>query len=440
MTPTSVEEVTAAVAATDWAALLPAHRAAGDDQPVGGPTCLDALDLADGRVLLVVADRSGRVYPVPAVRDGSAVRRARPGEGAAADAVALLAGPMDGQGSHGRFRVTTWHHRAATGERPITVDQTNESVVVGDAAVVKWSVLADPGPHPAPSLLDSLAAAGFTGTPRPWGALEWFPPGEPDPRLLALVTGYLPGAVDGWTWAVDLLRQAATSGDLSPVQVAGGSVGALVGSFHLALAGTVTEGAFDAAAWRSAALADLERALSVSTGRAHDVLIAHADQVRHALEAMALDTGTGIRVHGDLHVGQVLRSVEDGDASYLLTDFEGNPVATPSERLRPQPAALDVAGTAQSIMHAGLVVRRHHPDVDPSLVDAAADRMRDAFLESYRAGTAAHPWLLEERLLRPFALRQVCREFIYAATHLPRWSHVPEAALPMLLAGARDET
>jgi maltokinase len=36
-------------------------------------------------------------------------------------------------------------------------------------------------------------------------------------------------------------------------------------------------------------------------------------------------------------------------------------------------------------------------------------------------------------VLRPLALRQLCREFTYAATHLPRWSSVPEAALPMLL-------
>jgi maltokinase len=42
---------------------------------------------------------------------------------------------------------------------------------------------------------------------------------------------------------------------------------------------------------------------------------------------------------------------------------------------------------------------------------------------------------LDERLLRPLALQQVCREFTYAATHLPRWSYVPEAALPMLLEG-----
>ena len=433
MTSASLAEVAVAVAEAGWSALLPGHRADGDDQPVGRPTFLDALALGDGLLLVTVADDNGRVHPVPLVQDGATVRRAHPGDGAATAAVALLGG--DGA-DRGRFRVTTWHHRETGGEHPITVDQTNESVVVGDAAVVKWSVRAELGPHPAPSLLDSLARAGFAGTPEPWGAVQWSPPGEPQPRLLALVTGYVPGAVDGWTWVVDLLREAAVASDPGAVVAAGEAVGELVASFHQALVGTASDSAFDPAAWRSAALADLQRALDVSTGRARDVLTAHAEQVRRVLGAMAVDGRAGIRVHGDLHVGQVLRAEREGGAEYLLTDFEGNPVAPPSERARAQPAALDVAGLAQSIVHAGLVVRRHHPQVDARLVGDAAERMRSTFLDAYRTSLGDHQDLLDERLLRPFALRQVCREFIYAATHLPRWSYVPEAALPLALTGS----
>ena len=130
-----------------------------------------------------------------------------------------------------------------------------------------------------------------------------------------------------------------------------------------------------------------------------------------------------LRVHGDLHVGQVLRA---GAAPYYyrLTDFDGNPVVPPAERIREQPAAVDVAGMAQSFTHAGIVTRKHNPDLDPEKVLATAAAGRAAFLNAYPA---------DERLVRPFALRQVCREFTYAATHLPRWSYVPEAALPMAL-------
>ena len=68
-------------------------------------------------------------------------------------------------------------------------------------------------------------------------------------------------------------------------------------------------------------------------------------------------------------------------------------------------------------------------------VDAMESVLSGSFLESYRGGLADadQSALFDARLVRPFRLRQVCREFTYAATHLPRWSYVPEAALPALL-------
>lgn len=86
------------------------------------------------------------------------------------------------------------------GERTFGVDQTNESVVVGERAVVKWMRTAEPGPHPARPMLDALLRRGFTGMPKPWGLVEWQGPADTAPRLLATVDTLLPGAVDGWTW------------------------------------------------------------------------------------------------------------------------------------------------------------------------------------------------------------------------------------------------
>jgi maltokinase len=420
----------AATARAGWAALLPPHRAHGEDQPVGRPTCVATLDLADGFVLGVVEDESGRTYPVPLVAAGSQVRRARAGDGAAEALVDLLAG---GSRGHDGFDLTVWRHRPATSERAVEVDQTNESLVVGERAVVKWTFLADEGPHPAPSLLAELERNGFTGMPRPWAALQWRPSPDSPQRLLALVTEYLPDAEDGWTWAVEELRMAAQAGEEEPARRVGGPVGELVASFHRALAGTARPSTTaEAAAWRSDALADLDRALAVSSGRAHDVLVRHEAEARAVLQDMPTDALV-LRVHGDLHVGQVLRTRDGASSTYALTDFDGNPVVPPAERIREQPAALDVAGTAQSFLHAGLVVRKHHPDLDPGSVDRAAEAARSAFLDTYRRALGDRPELLDEQLIRPFALRQVCREFTYAATHLPRWSYVPEAALPILL-------
>lgn len=418
------------VARAGWEQLLPAHRAHGSDQPVGAPHCLAAVKLADGLELVVAQDDAGRTWPVPLHTDARGdVRRAVAGDGASEALLRLLGG---GDRTVGDVTVTAWHHELAAGERAITVDQTNESVVVGERAVVKWTVVADEGPHPAISLLAALESAGFTGTPRPWGAVDW------RGRLVAIAVDYVPGAVDGWTWAVQEIRDAALSGDLSGVGAAGAAVGELVASFHLALRGTARPATAEETSRRpSQATDDLDQALAVTTGEAHDALQRHEAALRELL-TQAPDAATVMRVHGDLHIGQVLRTQAADGPRYLLTDFDGNPVVPPSERGLDQPAAVDVAGMAQSFTHAGLVVRKHNPDLSPEAVTAAAASARAAFVDAHRRGLGDHASLLDEALLQPLAARQVCREFVYAATHLPRWSYVPEAAVAMLLDPGSD--
>ncbi|MEQ6901374.1 hypothetical protein [Nocardioides sp. YIM 152588] len=401
---------------------------------VGSPhvVVLDRLPLVAGLDLLVVADPDGDPHgdprPVPWV--AAEGRRAEPGDHAAVALVALLA---EGSRQVGRFRVTSWQGAALVGERSFGVDQTNESVVVGERAVVKWMRVAEPGPHPAPPMLAALTARGFAGTPRPWGLIEWQGPDDAAPRLLATVDTLLKDAVDGWTWAVDDVRAAVDSGSTAVVEESGARLGALVADLHAALAGTGRAAtAADVAAWGADATADLTQALAVTSGPAHDLLAARAEEVRRRLAVPDRLVGSPlILAHGDLHVGQVLRA---GD-TYVVTDFDGNPVVPAGQRTTPQPAALDVAGMAQSITHAAYVLRKHEPDRPVADVRAASDAFVSAFLTTYaeRLDGLGAAELLEPALIEPFRLRQVCREFTYAATHLPRWSYVPEAAIVDLL-------
>ncbi|MFD0520818.1 hypothetical protein [Paractinoplanes durhamensis] len=90
-------------------------------------------------------------------------------------------------------------------ERPITVDQTNVSVVVGERVVVKWMRTPEPDAR-APRLLAHLAAAGFTRMPPPHAALFR------DGALVALVTGFLPEAEDGWDWCTNALLASLDGG------------------------------------------------------------------------------------------------------------------------------------------------------------------------------------------------------------------------------------
>jgi maltokinase len=406
--------------------LLPG-RSGYQPATVPGPfTLLDALELAPGSWVAVVADASGARYPVPlaSLPDG-ALRRARAGDGVAQALTARLSGgPAPG------FTLDTWHSEECAGERSVDVDQTNDSVVVGERAVVKWSVRTDPGPAPAAARIASLARAGFSGMPRPWGMLRH------GGALVATVTELLPGAEDGWQWLVsDVGAYARGELSLEAVVEPARSLGALAARMHRALPRRGRADADLAVRWHDRAQRELTEALGLVHGMEGDRLSALAGQVTAGLRPLAQAAGTPlIDAHGDLHVGQVLRwrPADSDQPAYAVTDFDGNPVLPPEQRVEAQPAAADVAGLLQSLEHAALVVLKRVAGVDTQAVRAWSPVARAGLLDAYRTeqGDAG---LLDESLLRPLRLRQVVREHLYAAQHLPRWSYVPHAALPALL-------
>lgn len=399
---------------------------------------LDALDLGAGRWLAVVVDADGDRWTVPLVVEGHGVRRAAPGD---AVAEALLAA-LPGLGVTSPFVADSWRAEDVHGERAVTVDQTNESVVVGERAMVKWSVaLPRPGvrgAQPAGRRISALMSAGFDGTPRPWGLLHYVDAADDSARLLlASVAQYLPGAEDGWDWAVaDVRRFASGEASLADALVPSTMLGELTARLHVALA-TTGVGAADrvlTARWTTRAHDDLDAAMAAVDGDEGVRLRARANRIALAFNVFHDCIGTPlIAVHGDLHVGQVLRY---GDpAEYAVTDFDGNPVVAPEERSSPQPAAVDVAGMLASLDHVGRVVVKRSDGVDPDVVRRWINGAQVAFLEAYRAGLAGagSAYLLDERLLVPLRLQQECREFLYAVHHLPHWRYVPDAALLDLL-------
>jgi maltokinase len=391
---------------------------------------LDSLDLADGLRLAVVARDDG-LAALPQVRrpDGS-WRRARPGDGAA-EALLALMNDAAGTARCGRFTVHAWSAPEAVGERAITADQTNESVIVGDTAVIKWATHLQEGPHPAPRRLELLRARGFRSMPTVWGLITWRPDGGAE-TLVANVDEYLPGAVDGWTWAVDLVADSVRSGTPGPVLSAATEVGIMVAELHAALSDTATAASVaDADRWRDAAFATLEDARALASSELQTVLDARRGEVEQTLATLGGLAGCPvIEGHGDLHVGQVLRCAE----GFVVTDFDGNPVLSAQQRVLPIPAALDVAGMTQSLAHVAIVARRHN-DLDADALAGVDSAARRAFLAAYARHLAAlgHADLYDPAPLRAFRLQQVLREVIYAAKHLPQWMYVPEAALPALL-------
>lgn len=415
------------------AALLPGRR--GDEAArVTEPVRLLAhVPLAAGLAYLLVEDARGVAYGVPVAAELEGWRRAVAGDGAAEALVSLLAAGTTEQVG---LDATVFHSAPAHGEHPIDVDQTNELVVVGDAAVVKWMLHPAPGEQPGPSRLTALARAGFDGVPRTWGLVHLMVNGQR--TLIASVSDYLPGAEDGWDWAVRDIRQVAR-GERSVDEVLADvrEVAGLVARLHLALAeGGVDRAApEDAADWLAGAEADLSAAnLQPSVAAA----------VRSRLAALGRCAGTEtIDVHGDLHIGQVLASGEPREFSVI--DFDGNPTQDQRDRLRRQPAARDVAGMLASWDHVGRVVLHRTEGLDEDGMERVLhwiDRAQVDFLDSYRdvLVAAGRPSLLDESLLVAMQVQQECREYAYAARYLPHWRYVPDAALPALLSRASAET
>jgi maltokinase len=391
---------------------------------------IDGLELAEDKRLSVICADSGRAA-VPMVRDDTGGwRRAHPGDGVAEALLALLT-TVDESRRLGNFTVRSWEGRRAVGERAVGVDQTNESVIVGDAVVVKWATHPQEGPHPAARRIGVLRDAGFTGMPAPWGLVTWRPSGGEE-TLVASLDEYVPGAVDGWTWAVDAITEAAREHRPDTATETIQHLGSLIAELHGHLRTTATSASTaDAARWRDSALQTLETVCALDDSACIELARARRDEIASALDGLGEFAGTPvIEGHGDLHVGQILRS---GDR-LLVTDFDGNPVLSASQRALPIPAALDVAGMTQSLAHAAIVGRRY-AELDPAALAEVDAKARETFVRSYESALGAMHGaeLYNPGLLRAFRLQQVLREIIYAARHLPRWMYVPDAALPALL-------
>lgn len=429
-----VEALADALARAGTEVLLP-PRIAGTVRFPAVPVVRDALTLPGG-ALLAVLESGDEIVAAPLVPLHGGVRRALAGDGAFAGILRFLA---TGEQA-GRFRAEVFGEVPEPGEeRAIDVDQSNDSVAVGERAVVKVYPRVTPGPQPGLDVPAHLAAVGFAETPAPFGAVTWR---DPDERavLLATAAGFLPGARDGWDWFVELVlghidgevdRQRA----VAPAEAIGG----LVARLHVALATpsavfpapVLTAGAATVQGWRVRAEATLAEALALTHGDEGERLRALAGEAGAALRALdAIQETPGARVHGDLHVGQILR----WDGGYAVSDFDGNPLAPQAARIAPDAPARDVASMARAIDHVGRVVHRRRPGRDTD-IDPWIEAARERFLAAYRAqlASAGSEALFDERLLRPFEVAQECHEYVYAAHYLPRWLYVPDLAMPALL-------
>jgi maltokinase len=349
-----------------------------------------AVRLTDRLGVALLAEAGGSFASVPIAREeyGGPWRRARPGDGLSA----YVAGVPEAS------------------ERRIGVDQTHESVIVGERAILKWFQRIGPGPSRAWMILGHLADVGFDGIPAPLGTLLWQSPID---GLLTLAQGdaFLPGARDGWQWCVERCE----AGDAS----VGRELGELVTRLHRALATpssvidnpVASAGREEVGRWRADALAMLDEAVSLT---AHPDLDAWSPAMRTALDGLAGVRSASIQpVHGDLHVGQVLA----WSGGLAVIDFDGNPALSALANVVWQPRERDIAQMVAALDHVGRVVEKR------------SGRDGSAWISGARAGFLASADPLDQTLLAAFEVEQECRELVYAARFLPRWRYAPMATL-----------
>ncbi|MBF8291081.1 MAG: aminoglycoside phosphotransferase, partial [Chloroflexi bacterium] len=232
------------------------------------------------------------------------------------------------------------------------------------------------------------------------------------------------------------------------------NTGMATGRLHAALSGLHRPGfetraatREDLAGWLGTAEATFRAAVqavaAVDAGLAARIEAA-SQAVRAALRPLG-DRSIPIRlqrIHGDLHVGQVLPGPDD----VLLVDFEGDPTRDPRDRRALAPPLRDVAAFLRSIDHVARSGFRRAGALGnqplgsgplgpgPSVaLDAWIEAARAAFLEGYALGLGDTAWALDRDLLRAFEVEKELGEFVYAATFLPEWLYAPTGGLGALL-------
>jgi maltokinase len=322
-------------------------------------------------------------------------------------------------------------------------EQSNTSLIYGDTYICKLFRRLTPGINPDLELSLGLVRAGSKHVP----ALHGWISAELDGTLctLAMLSEFLRTGTDGWQLAGTSVRDLYAEADLRADEVGGDfageseRLGRATAEVHRDLAAAFGVG--ELAVARIRALADGMRTRLAETCAIVPALAPYAARLGGAFEALA---GTGEpfvvqRVHGDFHLGQVMRT----ETGWMLIDFEGEPARSLEERRAPAHPLRDVAGmlrsydyAARHLLTSGRAVSGN-PDQLEFRAREWADRNREAFCRGYAEAGGTNP-AAHEVVLRAFEFDKAVYEVMYEARHRPSWLHIPLGSIAALCAEPAD--
>ena len=333
-----------------------------------------------------------------------------------------------------RFRRLPGHELDLTTHSTLfSGEQSNSSVAFGEDSLLKVFRKVTPGRNPDISVHEVLTRAGSDHVAALFGWLEVDTTGD-DVLQLAMLQQFLRTASDGWELALASVRNLFAEGDLHAEEVGGdfaaeaARLGIALRETHETLAEhfpTRVRDADEQAALTSAMHTRLDAALT-----AVPELEQYSDRLRRVFDAASDLEGVRVQqIHGDLHLGQTLRTVK----GWKIVDFEGEPAKPLAERALPDSPWRDVAGMLRSFDYAPQVVERTYADAEPLGADQRAYRAaewsrrnRTSFLDAYAGRDLTRD---EGVLLAAYVADKAVYETVYEARNRPTWVSIPLDAI-----------
>jgi len=308
----------------------------------------------------------------------------------------------------------------------LTGEQSNTSLVFGETAIFKVFRRVTAGPNPDLEVAVALAELGSSHIADPYGWVETKIDGAS--AVLAILSQYLRAASDGWALAATSVRDLYATEGARAGEVGGDfageaeRLGAATAQVHRDLAAAFGSSELEPEAIRELA-EQMFRRLDLAAAEVPE-LARYTDKVGDAYSSLAklTDPVPAQRVHGDYHLGQVMRT----QTGWVVLDFEGEP-ATPLALRRARSSPLrDVAGMLRSFDYAARHQLIPHPEA-AILAAKAADWVRrnsEAFCAGYAAAGGLDP-AENSVLLRAMLLDKAVYEVIYEARNRPTWLSIP---------------
>ena len=316
----------------------------------------------------------------------------------------------------------------------IAAEQSNSTLILGRRAVMKLLRRIQAGVHPEAEMTRYLRLHGFANVPPLLGEVVRTG-ADGVPHTLMIAQGFVYNQGDGWQWTLEMLsRLAAEAGgeacDFENYESFAETLGFRLAQMHELLARPTDDpdfapqpvGEAEADALAERVLAQLDGLDGVGPAAAAAGALA-----RHAVGKVRT------RVHGDLHLGQVLVAGND----VMFIDFEGEP-ARPLEQRRARDLPLrDVAGLLRSFDYAAAASARALPEADEALhrrPEQIFSAFRDSAVAAFLRGYAAVAGDPTGPLLDLYLLEKAAYELRYEAANRPDWVDIPRAGLARIVA------